>query len=77
MASDTTADELLQALGREVLKIKRFYDGFDRVSEQYEAFANAENNAKCLKTEYTYVGATTNLDKMKESIGIWLSSYDI
>jgi len=77
MASDTAADQLLEALGKEVMKVKRIYDGSNRVITQYEAFANAIDQAVCLKTDYTYVGATTDLDKMRESVGVWLTAYDI
>ena len=77
MASDTAADQLLEALNKEVMKIKRVYDGSNRVITQYEAFSNTIDQGACLKTDYIYVGATTDLDKMRESVGVWLAAYDI
>jgi hypothetical protein len=77
MSSDSTADFILQTLGREVIKVKKFYDGSNRVTSQYEAVANAEHGKPCLKTEYTYVGATPNVDAMKESAATWDSAWDI
>lgn len=75
--SDSNIDELLNALSKEVVKIYRVYDGSDRLITQYEALANTLNNEPCLKTEYTYVGATTLVEKMKESISVWLTAYEI
>jgi hypothetical protein len=77
MASDTASDELLQTLGKEVLKVFRVYDGSDRCIESYEALANTVNGGPCLKTEYTYIGATTNVEKLKESTATWSSAWDI
>jgi len=77
MISDQKADILLNDLKVNVLKIKRVYDGSSRVITQYEAVANADDGMACLRTDYTYVGATTNLDAMKESIGTWSSAWDI
>ena len=77
MSNDSEADLLLQALGKEIMKVKRIYDGSNRVITQYDAFANALNGAVCLRTDYVYVGITTNVDKMKESLDVWSSAYDI
>ena len=77
MSTDTQADELLVTLGREVLKVYRVYDGSDRLTEQYEALANAIHGGPALKTEYVYDGATTKVLKMKESLTTWDSSWDI
>lgn len=75
--ADTEGDILLQTLGREIMKVYRVYDGSDRLVTQYEAVANCEHGKPCVKTEYTYVGATTRIEKMKESQATWDSSYDI
>jgi len=77
MSSDTQADELLRTLAKEVVKVFKIYDGSDRLITQYEAVANAADNAVCLKTEYTYIGATTKVEKMKESLSVWLAAYNI
>ncbi len=77
MGTDTPADLLLEALDKEVMKVKRFYDGSNRLITQYEAFANSINNQVCLRTDYTYVGVTTSVDAMKESLSQWNSAWDI
>lgn len=77
MASDTRVDEILQSLKNEIVKVFRVYDGGDRLIEQYEAVANATDGSPCLRTDYEYVGATTRVEKMKESLGVWLAAYDI
>jgi hypothetical protein len=76
-ASDNRGDELLQALMREIVKVYRIYDGSNRVTTEYEAVANAVDQQVCLKTEYTYAGARTTPDKMRESLDVWSSAYDI
>jgi hypothetical protein len=75
--NDTPADTLLRALSGEVVKVFRVYDGSDRLITSYEAFANAADGQTCLKTEYAYIGATTKLEKLKESLDVWSSAYDI
>ncbi len=77
MSSDSNIDQILNTLKNEVVKVFKVYDGSDRLITQYEAVANAADQAPCLKTEYTYIGATTKVEKMKESQGVWLAAYDI
>jgi len=77
MIPDSKADTLLNVLKAEAVKVYKVYDGSDRVITQYEAVANAANNAPCLVSTYTYVGASNRVEKMKEEVGVWLSSYDI
>ena len=77
MANDTNADELLQALGKEVLKLHRVYDGSNRLIEQYETFANTVDNGVALKTTYTYDGASERVVGMKEELATWDSAWDI
>lgn len=74
---DTPADLMLESLGKEIMKVFRVYDGSSRLITQYEAFANTLDGQPCIKTEYTYDGVTTNILKMKESQGTWLTAYDI
>lgn len=75
--SDTNTDQMLQALTKEIVKVYRVYDGSDRLITQYEALANTLNGEPCVKTTYTYIGATTKLEKMKEAQDTWSSAYDI
>lgn len=77
MNSDQKADLVLNDLKVNVIKTKSFYDGSNRLTSRYEAVANADNGVACLRTDYTYVGATTQVDASKESISTWNSSWDI
>lgn len=77
MSSDSNVDKILQNLKEEIVKVFKVYDGSDRLITQYEAVANAVDQSPCLKTDYTYIGATTKVEKMRESQGIWLAAYDI
>lgn len=77
MAQDTPADELLNTLGREAMKVHREYDGSDRLEFQWETVANAVDGAPALKTTYTYDGASERVVGMKEELSTWDSSWDI
>jgi len=74
--SDIQADELLQALGQEIVKVYQVFDGSSRVITRYEAVANALNNQVCLRTDFSYTGANTQPTAMKEYLDVWSSSYD-
>ncbi len=74
---DSKADDFLQGLTKEVVKVFRVYDGSDRLIEEYETFANTKDGGLALKTEYTYIGVTARVEKMKESLSTWLAAYDI
>lgn len=77
MSADSNADSVLRALGGEVIKTKSFIDVDNNVTERYEALANTEHGKPCLKTEYTYHAGTTVVDKSKESLAAWDSSWDV
>jgi hypothetical protein len=77
MSSDTLGDQILNTLKGEVVKVHHVYDGSDRLIERYEAVANAVHGAKCLRTDYTYDGASTRVVGMKESVSTWDSAWDI
>lgn len=74
---DSKTDELLQALTKEVVKVYRVYDGSDRLITEYETYSNTTDGGVALKTEYTYIGVTSRVEKMKESLSTWLTAYDI
>lgn len=77
MAADSKTDEILRAHMSEAIKVYRVYDVSDRLVTEYEAVANAIHGSPCLVTTYTYVSTSTRVEKMKEVIGTWSSSYDI
>lgn len=53
------------------------YDGSNRLSKVYEAPIDAVNGDVCLVTEYAYDGVSLRIQKGKEYLGTWSSSYDI
>ena len=53
------------------------YDGSSRMSTVYTAHANAVDGEGCLLTTYTYVGASTRIEKMRETVDSWAAAYDI
>lgn len=63
--------------GKEAVKQYIVYDGFLRMSETYVAMTDAAHGDRCLKTEYVYAGNSTRIIKMKESLGIWDSAWDV
>lgn len=77
MGIDEKANQVFEALGREIIKVYRVYDGSNRVTSQYEAYAHTLNGGACLRTDYTYLAATTNVVKMQEYVDVWSSAYDI
>lgn len=77
MTPDTNADLILSSLKNEIVKAHHVYDGGNRLVQRYEALANAANGAQCLRTDYTYDGASTRVVGMKESQSTWNSAWDI
>lgn len=77
MAQDIQADETLETLKKEAIKIYRVYDGSGRCTESYEAPAHAIEGGPCLKTVYVYDGATTRVLKMRETFTSWQAAWDI
>lgn len=53
------------------------YDVSNRMTDVYEARANARNGDPCLRTTYTYVSTSTRVQAMKETDATWDSSWDI
>lgn len=61
----------------EYIKTHFVYDGSNRVTDTYEARANALNGHYALRTRFSYVGATTYVENTTEEDGVWDSSWDI
>lgn len=74
---DTPADEFLNALEREVIKVHREYDGSNRLQYSYETLANTVDGGPALKSTYTYDGASERVVAMKEELSTWDSAWDI
>ena len=60
----------------EYVKSKVFYDGQNRPEFIYEAQNIAVTGTPCLKTTYSYVGASALVDYMKEEEASWDTSWE-
>jgi len=60
----------------EYTKSKQIFDGSGRLEYLYVAGIQAKNNDPCIVTRYTYIGATSNVDYVKEYEGKWLTSFE-
>lgn len=69
--------EFMKTGNREYIKSHSVYDGSNRLITVYEARANALHDHYALKTDYTYVGITSQIENSKESASLWDSSWDI
>lgn len=76
MAADNDNSQLKTGVN-EPVKQYCVYNGDGLLTELYEARANAEDGDKCMLTEYTYVTGTTRIEKTRESISEWDSTWDI
>jgi uncharacterized membrane protein len=61
----------------ERMKWHYVYDGSMRVTDIYEASADAAHAATCMRTRYTYSGTTIYIVNALETTGTWDSSWDI
>lgn len=73
----TTKTELLKSLRAELTKSNSLYDGSNRLQFVYTAVSTAVTGTACVLTTYTYVGATTQVAKVKNTYDVWDASYDI
>ena len=72
-----TSKRKLKAHAHEGVKQYITYDGSNRMEYVYVADANAVDGDECMVTQYTYDGGSSRIQKMKESITTWDSSWDI
>lgn len=70
-------EEIINALQKEAMKEYYVYDTSNRVVQQWQATTETPHGGACLYTQYTYVGGTTNREKMKEEVVPWDSSWEI
>lgn len=75
--SFTKATDFVVPHQKEAVKQYTTYDGLGRMEFVYVAIANAEDGALCLKTQYTYEGASGRVSQMQESLDVWDSDWDI
>lgn len=61
----------------EFMKEFLVYDGSDRVISIYSAHTNAAHGDSCILTTYEYVTGTIRIEKKKDALSTWDSSYEI
>ena len=71
------ARDFAGASAKDAIKTKSLYDLSGRLEYFHVAQIHAENGDPCFSTQYTYVGITGSVDKSKEYVGAWLSTWDI
>lgn len=76
MGLDDKADQLFLSLNQEACKVHRVFNGTNQLTIQYEAVQTAADGASCLRTDYVY-DVSGNLTGMKETVGVWSSTFDI
>ena len=62
---------------QEAVKTYTTYDGSSRPQYFYVAMVDAADGDKCQLTTYTYDGASSRIQKTKESLANWDSAWDI
>lgn len=75
MAVDRTA--ALKTNQAERTKSFMVYDGSGRMTDVYEAHAEAVTGTPCLRTQYSYDGVSGRVLKRLETNSTWDASYDI
>lgn len=66
--------DLLKPHQNEAVKMYIVYDGSNRMIETYTAVTDAQDGDQCMKTVYTYAGASNRIIKMKESLDVWVAA---
>lgn len=61
----------------ELVKQYVIYDGSGRMTDVYEARADAVQATPCLRTQYTYDGVSSRVEKRKESAAAWDITWDM
>lgn len=75
--SNYSVRDYLRTIKFEALKLYRVYDVNNRVVQQYEAPTNAKTGDLCLKTQYSYISTSARVEKVKESLSTWDTSWDL
>lgn len=76
MSATDGVGQILTGL-KQALKTYCVYDDSLRLTDVYEVAVEAPHGAKCLRTQYQYVGTTSRILKEKESVASWDSSWDM
>lgn len=72
-----TTTQRLQAYLQEAVKTHSVYDGSSRLTDFYVAPSQTQHGETCLRTRYTYVGATNLVENSVDQESTWNSAWDI
>jgi hypothetical protein len=61
----------------EAIKTYSVWDMSGRLTDFYVALSDAPNGSQCMRTQYTYDGASTRVTKTNEVLALWDSAWDI
>lgn len=71
------ASDFMTSQIQEAVKTYTVYDGSNRPQYFYVAMVDTVHGGQCQLTTYTYDGASTRVQKSKESLATWDSAWDI
>lgn len=77
MSGQAKATDFVKTHIAEAIKQRFVYDGSDRMTDVYSASTDAKHGEACSHTQYEYVGTSGRVEKMKETMSTWDSSWDI
>jgi hypothetical protein len=67
----------LKTTKNELVKQFVVYDLSSRPITMYEAREDTLHGGVCIKTQYSYIGATAQIEKRRESLAVWDSAWDM
>lgn len=76
-AGTSPARDMLRNVKYEPMKIYRVFDANNRLATQYECFTSTLNGGDCLRTDYAYDGTSNRITKLKESMTVWSSAWEL
>ncbi len=77
MPIERNKTNLLKTLRDSEMKTYFVYDESGRMSNVYEARADAAEGDVCLLTEYEYEDGTAKIVKQRESMAVWEAAWDM
>jgi hypothetical protein len=74
--ADKKAKDFIKPHSLEAVKQYIVYDGSNRMTTHYVAASDTLHGGDCLRTDYSYVGATVRIQASKETLDTWDSAWD-
>jgi len=74
---ESNPSQLVSSHFKEAIKSYSTFDGSLRLENIYVAHVDTEAGEACMRTQYTYDGTSTRVEKTKESLAAWDAAWDI